>query len=194
MALALGAALGVVTWLSNITTEAQMLGQDRGWWTLRTFVSRVVNSGVIWAGLAALAGWIVRRPAHGALAGVTVSIVALVVHYGLGSASGTMHGAIWASNSSWFIAAVVLCAPLGVVGVLARRVDVWGLLARLVVPAGAICEPFLLGRFNPRFTADQADRLASAAAGSVLLVGGLAGLVLVLWGWRGGGPRSLYGM
>lgn len=184
LALAAAAIVGVLAWLSNITTGAQLLGEDRALWGVRTFVSRVANSGTVWAGLPVLAGWLVRRPLQGTLAGVLVSEAALVIHYVLGTATGTMPWVSWADNWYWFVAAVVLCAPLGLVGSLARRTDWWGLAARLVVPLGAICEPLLSRMLDPGFTVDRADHLASVAAGIVLLACGAAGLVVVLWRLR----------
>lgn len=180
LALVVGALVGVVAWLSNITTEAQMMGEDRAWWGVRTFVSRVANSGTVWAGLPVLAGWLVRRPAQGVLAGVLVSEAALVIHYGLGAVTGTMPWASWGDNWYWFVAAVVLCAPLGLVGTIARRSDRWGLLARLVVPLGAIYEPVSAHMLDPALTNGLADRIASTAAGLVLLLSGTAGLLLAL--------------
>lgn len=183
VALAIGAGVGVVAWLSNLTTETQMAGGDRVWWGVRTFVSRVVNSGTVWAGLPVLAGWTVRRPTQAVVAGVVVSEVALVVHYTVGSFTGTMPWASWGDKRYWFVAAVVLCAPLGLVGATARRRDPWGLACRLVVPVGAITESLTSHLLGPGFSVDLADRAASAAAGSVLLVGGLVGALLVLCTW-----------
>lgn len=183
VALAIGAGVGVVAWLSNLTTETQMAGGDRVWWGVRTFVSRVVNSGTVWAGLPVLAGWTVRRPTHAVVAGVVVSEVALVVHYTVGSFTGTMPWASWGDNWYWFVAAVVLCAPLGLVGATARRRDPWGLACRLVVPVGAITESLTSHLLGPGFSVDLADRAASVAAGSVLLVGGLVGALVVLCTW-----------
>lgn len=177
--LLLGALLGVIAWLSNITTEAQLSGQDRAWWTVRTVLSRLVNSGTVWAGLPVLAGWVLRRPVHSALGGVLVAEVALVVHYWLGSVTGTMPWTAWTDNLFWFLAAAVLCAPLGLVGALAHRRDVSGLLARLVVPVGAVLEPFVTGLLDPSDVLDRAARVASVVSGGMLLVLGVAGVLLV---------------
>lgn len=184
VALAVGAGVGIIAWLSNLTTEAQMLGEDRIWWGVRTFISRVANSGTVWAGLPVLAGWLVRRPLQSVVAGVAVSEVALVLHYALGAVTGTMPWASWGDNWYWFVAAVVLCAPLGLVGAVARRRDLWGLVARLVVPAGAIVESLTSGMLDPGFSVDLADRAASVATGVVLLACGLVGAALVLWSRR----------
>ena len=179
-ALGIAAAVGGLAWLSNLTTEAQMLGEDRLGWGLRTFASRVINSGTVWAGLPVLAGWLLRRPAPAAIGGVVVSEFALVVHYAIGTLTGTMPGSSWLDNWTWFAAAAVTGAPLGLVGALGRRRDLWGRIALLVVPAGAVLEPLVMGLLDPAFSADLADRWASQAAGAVLLVGGVVGALLVL--------------
>lgn len=179
-ALGVAAAVAVLAWLSNLATEAQMLGEDRTLWGVRTFASRVINSGTVWAGLPVLAGWLLRRPAPAAIGGVVVSEFALVVHYALATLTGTMPGTSWLDNWPWFAAAALVGVPLGLVGALGRRGDAWGRVALLVVPAGAILEPFVMGLLDPGFSADLADRWASQAAGVVLLVGGAIGVVLVL--------------
>lgn len=183
LALAAGAAIGIIAWLSNLTTEAQMLGEDRIWWGTRTFVSRVVNSGTVWAGLPVLAGRIMRRPGPAALAGVLVSEAALVVHYAVGSLTGTMPWSIWGNNLSWFVIALLLCAPLGLIGALTHHLDTWGLLARLVVPAGAVMEVATSHFFDSSAGVDTADRWASAGAGLVLLGGGLLGGTFIVRRW-----------
>lgn len=179
-ALGVAAAVGGLAWLSNLTTEAQMLGEDRLAWGLRTFASRVVNSGTVWAGLPVLAGWLLRRPGPAAIGGVVVSEFALGLHYAVGTLTGTMPGSSWLDNWTWFAAAALTGAPLGLVGALGRRRDLWGRVALLVVPAGAVLEPFAVGLLDPGFSADLADRWASQAAGAVLLVGGVVGALLVL--------------
>ena len=71
-----------------------------------------------------------------------------MVHYGLGLLLGMFESDVWASNSYWFLAAVVAGGPLGLVGATARRTDGRGLAARLVVPVAAFLEPFVVGMFN----------------------------------------------
>lgn len=191
--LAAGAALGVAAWSVNITTTAQLDGSDRLLWAVRTCISVLVNAGVVWAGLGVLAGWLVRRPGHAVLAAVAASELALVVHYAIGSVTGTMPWASWGDNISWFVAAIVLTGPLGLVGAAARRTNLRGLLARLVVPAGAITEPFVTGLIAPTFANGPADWWARTVAGTVLLAVGLVGAGLVLRRRRSRGLRATEG-
>ncbi|XVX20162.1 hypothetical protein ACQP1U_18085 [Actinomycetota bacterium] len=135
--------LAVVSLLSNITSVAQLSGEANGLLAVRFYVSKLVNAGAVWAGLMVLAGWLVRRPAQAALAGVLSGELALVAHYGIGQVTGIYESGIWASNFYWFIAPLLFGVPLGLIGAAARRLDVWGLLAGLVVPLGAVLEPWV---------------------------------------------------
>ncbi|MDO5501499.1 MAG: hypothetical protein Q4F67_17660, partial [Propionibacteriaceae bacterium] len=141
--------IGVVALVSNITTETQLTGQADTWLTVRFTLSKLVNAGTVWGGLLILAGWLVRRPLAAALAGIAAGEVALAVHYALGQVFAVYgYGAhMWAANWPWFVIALVLGAPLGLLGATARRRDGWGLAARLVVPVGAIVEPFVTSKF-----------------------------------------------
>ncbi|GAB1645336.1 hypothetical protein KRMM14A1259_57590 [Krasilnikovia sp. MM14-A1259] len=89
-----------------------------------------------------------RRPGPAVAAGIVAPLTALVLHYGVGLALGMFGPDVWVANSHWFLAAMVLGGPLGLVGAIARRRDGWGLTARVVVPVGAVLEPFYLGRFT----------------------------------------------
>lgn len=177
--------VGVVALISNITSTAQLSGEADTLLTIRFTVSKVVNSGTVWAGLLIVAGWLVRRPLPAALAGVAAGEVALVIHYGLGQVFGIYDADIWASNSYWFVAALLLGAPLGLIGALARRADILGLLARLVIPAGALIEPFYLGMLRPIPDLPAPDRISSIVCGVILIVGGVVGAAVVIQRWRG---------
>lgn len=168
--------------ISNITSLAQLSGEADTWLAIRSTLSKLVNSGTVWGGVLILAGWLVRRPTHAALAGAIAGLVALSVHYGLGlllDAIGPdswvdVYGpSVWCGNWLWFAAALVLGPPLGVLGAAARRRDLWGLAARLVVPVAAVVEPLALGMLT------RSDA-PSIAAGIVLRVAGLLGVAIVL--------------
>lgn len=109
---------------------------------VRSTVSKLVNSGAVWGGLPILSGWLVRRRVQAAAAGIVACLVALVVHYGVGRLLGLFDPTVWTENRFWVVLAVVVGGPLALIGSAARRVDRWGLLARLVVPVGAVLEPF----------------------------------------------------
>ncbi len=137
-------ALAVLSLLSNITSTEQLSGAADTWLTIRLTLSKITNSGTAWAGIGILGGWLVRRPGIAAAAGVVATGIAVYAHAGLGHLAGIYDSGIWASNVEWLIAPVVVGAPLGLIGALARRRSPWGLLARLIVPLGALAEPWVV--------------------------------------------------
>lgn len=137
-------------------------------------VSVMIDSGWAWAGAAVAVGWLVtrigenrprvnssrenppktdrprdhpekNRPralAKGAVAGV-VALLAATAAYGFVDTvpSG---GPYMPESPIWWVASVVLGAPLGAVGACAVRPGTVGLLARLVVPVGAAVQMVVL--------------------------------------------------
>lgn len=182
--------LGLLSLLTNITTTAQLEGRDEVLNAVRKSATRVLNSGTVWAGLSVLAGWLVRRPAPAALAGAGAGLLALLVHYGVGVALGVFGLDGFSSNASWFVAAVVAGPVLGLVGAAARRTDALGLLARLVVPIGALLEPWVVGWLTPGAAEVWSNRVSGYAAAAVLLAAGTLGLALVLSSVMASGRRS----
>lgn len=185
--------VGVLALVSNITSNAQLSAQADTWLTIRFTLSKLVNSGTVWGGLLVLAGWLVRRPVQAALAAVVAGEVALVVHYGLGRLLEVcgpswwveVYGSsVWSDNWYWFVAPLLLGPPLGLIGGAARRTDGWGLPARLVVPAGAVIEPFFVRMFDLPTILPASNRISSIVTGVVLLVAGVVGAVAVLIRWR----------
>ncbi len=166
-------ALAVVSWVTNVTTMAQISGEANEFLTFRNTLSKLANSGTAWAGLAILCGWSVRRPISAAMAGVAGSWLALAAHYAIGRISGMFAADIWTENVEWFMAAVLFGGPLGLVGAAARRGDVWGFIARLVVPVGAVLEPFVIGMFTSSPMRSWPDRFASVVCGIILIAGGV---------------------
>lgn len=177
--LAASVLLGLVALLVNVTSVDQMSGQADGLAALRKTVSKVVNAGTVWAGLMVLAGALVRRPGVAAAAGPVSGVVALAVHYGVGGVLDLMPWAGLGDNAWWFVAAVVLGVPLGVVGALSRRPTRIGLGAALVVPLGAVVEPFLVGWLPPAPTT-WPNQVSGVVAGSLLV---LAGMLGAAWVW-----------
>ncbi|GAB1644243.1 hypothetical protein [Krasilnikovia sp. MM14-A1259] len=172
--------LALVSLASNVTTSSQMEGKANTLLAGRLVLSQLVNAGTVWAGLAVLSGWLVRRPAPAVAAGIVAPLTALVLHYGVGLALGMFGPDVWADNSHWFLAAMVLGGPLGLVGAIACRLDRWGMAARLVVPVGAVLEPFYLGRFTTPAILPWPDRVAAIGSGLALLTAGVAGCLRVL--------------
>lgn len=180
VALALALGLAVVSLLSNITSEEQLAGRGDGVLTARLVVSLLVNAGTVWAGLMVLAGWLVARPLGALVAGPVSGVGSLLAHYALGEVTGLMPPDSIETNTAWFVVAAVMGVPLGLVGRLARRRDLVGLLARLVVPVGALAEPLVQGWLTPADDLNQPNALAGLMAGSALVLAGIVGGVLVL--------------
>ena len=165
--------LGLVSLASNATTMSQLTGDAGTLLAVRSTISKLVNAGTVWAGLAIMSGWLVRRPLQAAAAGIVSGLTALVAHYSVGQSLGMFDSEIWTANAFWFTAAVAAGGPLGLIGGVARRSDLWGLLGRLTVPAGAVLEPFPLGMFTTPAILPWPDRISSTASGVVLLAAGV---------------------
>ncbi|WP_432508703.1 hypothetical protein [Kineococcus auxinigenes] len=171
--------LALLSLASNVATTSQPSGEADGLLTARWTVSKVLNAGVVWAGLPVLSGWLVRQPVHGVLAGVVAPLTALAVHYGAGQLLDVFAPTVWVENAGWFAIAALTGGPLGVVGVVARRRGLGGLPARLTVPAGALLEPFVLGVFTVPDRLPRPDRVSGVLSGLVLVAAGAAGVVAV---------------
>jgi hypothetical protein len=185
LVIAAASVLALASLASNVTTLSQLEGKANTLLAGRLTLSQLVNAGAVWAGLAVVSGWLVRRPVPAVAAGVVALLTACVVHYGVGIAFGMFDPDVWTANGHWLLAAMVVGGPLGLVGAIARRLDLWGMAARLVVPAGAVLEPFVLGRFTTPAILPWPNRVADFISGSVLLTAGVAGCVWVLaGGWR----------
>jgi hypothetical protein len=176
--------LALVSLASNVATTSQLEGTANTLLASRLALSQLVNAGTVWAGLAVVSGWLVRRPAPAVAAGVVALLTACVVHYGVGLALGMFDRNVWTDNAHWLLAATVVGGPLGLVGAIARRLDPWGMAARLLVPAGAVLEPFVLGRFTTPAILPWPNRVADVITGSALLVAGVAGCFRLLVGGR----------
>jgi hypothetical protein len=131
----------------------------------------------MWAGLAVLSGWLVRRARQAFVAGITACTFALLAHYGLGRIFGVFQTDVWASNSYWFLAAIVAGGPLGLIGAAARQPSLLGVAARLVVPVAAVLEPFVVGMLGQPTILPWPDRMSSVVTGSILLATGIAGMI-----------------
>ncbi|MEV1286163.1 hypothetical protein [Micromonospora sp. NPDC049679] len=172
--------LALVSLASNVTTLSQLEGKADTLLAGRLTLSQLVNAGTVWAGLAVVSGWLVRRPAPAVAAGVVALLTACVVHYGVGIAFGMFDLNVWAANLHWLLAAMVVGGPLGLVGAIARRLDPWGVAARLVVPVGAVIEPFVVGRFTTPAILPWPNRVADIISGLALLTAGVVGCLRVL--------------
>ncbi len=180
LVLVAASVLALVALAANATTTSQIEGQANALLAARRTISQLLSAGTVWAGLAVVSGWLVRRPVQAFAAGVLGLLVALVVHYGVGLILGMFDPNVWTENPEWFTAALVLGGPLGVLGAIARRPDLWGVVARLVVPVGALLEPFVIGMFTSPAIMPWPTRFASISVGVVLLAAGTVGCIAVL--------------
>ena len=171
--------LGSLSLASNATTMSQIEGEANTLRAVRGTISQLFN-GTLWAALAVFSGWLVRRPGQAAGAGIVVLLTALAVHYGVGRIVGMFDTEGVLENSYWFAAALVVGGPLGLVGAIARRSDLWGVLARLIVPVMAVLEPFVTGSFSAPAIMPWPQRFAEPASGILLLLLGTAGCIWVV--------------
>lgn len=184
---ALGVVLGLalVSLASNVTTDSQLAGEADTWLAIRFTISKLTNAGTLWAGLAVAVGWILRGRVPAVVGGTLAGVLALAVHYGLGVLFGMFDLSIWAHNWHWFVAAVVTGGPLGFVGAIARQVGMWGVLARMLVPAAAVVEPFVRGLFTTPAFLPWPGRVSDTVSGMILLAGGVAGaMAIVITAWK----------
>ncbi|WP_132335369.1 DUF6518 family protein [Micromonospora sp. KC213] len=150
-----GMVWGVVD--SVVNHVPVMLGEvgtaraERGVWSqVAEFASLVLDAGWAWAATAVLVGWLVSRHARpasgmlrGALAGGLALAFATAAYYG---ADVLFDGGAWWGMATryWLIGSVLLGSPLGVAGALIRLPGPTGVVAALVVPAGAALQMAVL--------------------------------------------------
>ena len=143
-----GMVLGVGDSLVNqvpvMVGEGGAASAERGGWShAAEFAGLILDAGWAWAATAVLAGWWVSRHARpaaamsrGALAGGLALGFATISYYGTDLLLGGSAGCGGAPRF-WLLAGVVLGPPLGVVGAAIRLPGPTGVVAALVVPAGA---------------------------------------------------------
>lgn len=174
-------ALGIAALVTNIQTDAQLEGRDPTGQAVRLALSQVANAPSVWVGLLVLSGWLMRTPRRGAVAGPVGGLLALVTHYTLGELGGTFTlSSGFGSNLSWFAAAAMLGVPLGVLGAFARRRDVLGLGARLLVPIACVADPVVALQWQPDALLPRPQQVADVATAVVLTAVGVTSAVLVL--------------
>ncbi|SPT53367.1 Uncharacterised protein [Actinomyces bovis] len=184
----LSTGLAVVSLLSDLQSEALLSRSVPDQLAVARWVlSQLLNSGVLWAGAQLLAGAVMARPLRGALAAVLTGEASLVLHYALGRLLGTMPVGVWEENAHWFVIAVIAGVPLGAMGALWRRQGLSGLVARLLVPVGAIVEPFLRHWLSSRpevVDHSTPSLVAERISGWTLLVLGAIGIIVAVASWR----------
>jgi hypothetical protein len=135
----------------------------------------LLNAGWAWAGLSVLAGALVVRPVPGAVTGWLAAGVAL---FAFDATDAVVHhaslGSALRADLSWWAVSLLFCPLLGLVGSTARRPGRSGLLARLVVPAGAALEMVVRppgGGLQPEALWAQVTVWVLAALCTVVLLG-----------------------
>ncbi|ACZ84354.1 hypothetical protein [Streptosporangium roseum] len=148
-----GAATSLVNALSNSYADLESRAYTTGGWSIAEIMSVLLDSGWAWAGLAVAVGWLVTRAresgpaalAQGGAAGA-LALLAATAAYSVVDAVRSGGQVSWYESEPllWWVASVVLGAPLGAVGVCVRRSGAIGLLARLTVPVGAAVQMVVL--------------------------------------------------
>ena len=172
--------LGVASLVVNITSEAQLSGEDQGLFAFRRTFSLLLNAGTVWAGLSVLAGALMRRVIPAAVGGTLAGAGALIVHYGVGVLTGLMPAGSFGANTFWFAAALLTGAPLGLIGALSRSRTWWAFPARLVVPLAAVAEPWVVGWWRVSDPESRGECVSDVAAGCILTLLGLAGVWIAI--------------
>ena len=152
----------------------------------RLAMAELLGSGTVWAGMLVWIGWWLARPGTAALAALVAGQVALSCYAVLGILTGVHGPEIWASDAHWFGLVLIAGPMLGMVGSTAQRDGLTGLLARLLVPAGAVAEPLVRGLLVAPADLVGPVRLAGLICAAVLVLSGLVGVGVVLWGQRRG--------
>jgi hypothetical protein len=148
---ALGLLLGAVdsivnhvpVWLGEVGTARAERG---GWSQVSEFASLILDAGWAWAAAAVLAGRLVGRHRSlvaAALSGASTLVFATIAYYGTDIVFDGDD--LWNTTTRyWLTGSVVLGPVLGAAGALSRGPGPVGVLAALLVPAGAALQMALL--------------------------------------------------
>jgi Family of unknown function (DUF6518) len=176
---AIGAVFGAVTsFVNNVPGLLGEVGQahseDTAATWLAIFVSVILDSGWAWAALAFAIGWPARTPLIGAAAGTAGLVLATATYY----LTDVLFDIEMYRRTVgyWLVRAVLFGLPLGAAGALARRPGRVGLLAALIVPAGAAANLILF----PIWTGVDGESPAHAWATAAVWLAAAATTVLVV--------------
>ena len=177
----LSLALAILSLVSNIYFPQEMEGQLQLYSCIRKIFSKLFNAGAVWAALPFLAGWRSQGLVKAAISGAAIAELTLLLHYGIGCLIGVYGSTIFMANSFWFIAALVLCAPLGVCGWIAALPKKPSRIFWFILPIGAIFEPFVTRKLMPySIVRPWPEAYSDYISGAVLLVVGVVGIILVI--------------
>lgn len=182
---AFGAATSFVNWLSTPESAGGGTFADTAWGSMLRVVSHMFDSGWAWAAVAVVAGWWAGTIAWGVLAG-PLSLLAATAGYDLAN-SVQMTGPFTADLGDmplWGAVSLLAGPLLGAVGACIRIPGVVGLVASLVVPAGAALQMMVLppgvielDRLPPPL--DDRQMEAAWARATVLAAAALAAVYLI---------------
>ena len=176
----LSLALAILSLVSNIYFPQEMEGQWQLYSCIRKIFSKLFNAGVVWAALPFLAGWRSQSLVKAAISGAAIAELTLLLHYGIGYLIGVYGSTIFMANSFWFIAALVLCAPLGVCGWIAALPKKSSRIFWFILPIGVILEPFVTRKLIPySIVRPWPEVYSDYVSGVVLLLVGIVGIILV---------------
>ncbi|MFD7206273.1 hypothetical protein [Streptomyces sp. NPDC059893] len=178
--IAAGALFGALTSLANVLSSpfgeigARVAGTDLA--KVSKVLSLLLDAGWSWAALAVGVGWAAGSRLRGALSGLLALVAATVSYYAtdvyLWDASTDL---IW-----WLVMGLPLGLILGAVGALTRRPGMTGLIAALIVPAGAAVQMMVLP-VGESFTTP----LPAIVAEAIVWTGAALGAVWALYRfWR----------
>ena len=157
-----------------------MEGQLQLYSCIRNIFSKLFNAGVVWAALPFLAGWRSQSLVKAAISGAAIAELTLLLHYGIGYIIGAYGSTVFMANSFWFIAALVLCAPLGMCGWIAALPKKSSRIFWFILPIGAIFEPFVTRKLIPySIVRPWPEVYSDYISGAVLLIVGVVGIILV---------------
>ncbi|MFD0902191.1 hypothetical protein [Actinomadura sediminis] len=175
---AVGAVFGAVTSLVNaLSSPYTAVGApvaDTFVGPMLEFVSLVLGVGWSWAALAVGVGWLARRPLAGALAGAGALVAATAAYYVLDPVLREEPFGLHAGELVyWAVASAVFGPLLGALGSRIGRPGPLGLLAGLVVPAGAALEMLVFRAPHPLVPLSAAEQVArwSVVAAAVAVAG-----------------------
>lgn len=180
-ATAIGAGYGgSVSAVNDLSSAYGDLGRSLAGTRLQSaleVVSTMTGAGWAWAALAVAVGWYLRTRRWGAAAGALALTAATATYYALDEVLRAEP--VLDSDIRWWCAAgAVLGLLLGTVGARARRPDLLGLLARLIVPVGAAVQMVVLPPGAPGIGATVEDEWAR---GLVWLLSAVAGVCILAW-------------
>lgn len=165
-----GALFGVLVSLVNAASSPYTsLGASLTGTALATplqVLSQMIGIGWAWAALGVVAGWWTRTLVRSGAAGALALLGAVVTYYVSDSVLLEQPVTDFAGELVlWGVASMVVGAPLGLIGALTHHRGLLGLMAALVVPAGAALQLLVV---DPVLVRGQDTSLPGAVGATVV--------------------------